>query len=556
MLRFLQLCAVGFAAWFIVYSKSYLRQSPITPFGVQVWSTSAGVAENMAENVKHCELSADDYTSGKAGAFSKPSACRWLPDGEAHATIADGIFISTANEDRYQREARGEMACAQLAASCQGVGAAMDPDEAPYTRADGSCSCTEADDFFTRNPEKRKLYLHHGYEVLLDSSGKKMQRGVSWMQTATLKNGDERTQIDQPIRTTITDWEGNPCELGDTAPSEIAGSGAKSVWTAAEVAGGIGGTLSQWLACAGVDLDEHAEEIAPDEEGVKLRRTGFHLDLEITTRAEKGSTKEWPTVESTIRVAARTGDMNSVQTLAYTKMYRPSSGEGEYRARKTFGISVHVIATGQFGCFDWAAMITALVNCMVIAQLPNKAVMVLALYCLGLLSKIYYAAQSQRLNITAQFHGAVARYMMATQAFRGLTGQSKIEHGMTYSELSKHMKIVFDKQLSHNGGDIETDELQKMVRMVMWGMDRPEQGERFDEDGNPLQLEDGNINNDEFIRACGCNEVIRMGQIANFFDDERKASCLEYLFDDTQRDTPPREDGSPDFVEAMDAVIL
>lgn len=414
-------------------------------------------------------------------------------------------------------------------------------------RSDESCTCTETDDFFTRNPEKRKLYLHHGYEVSTDSSGQKIQRGVSFWTKATIITENGMTDEPQPIRTTIVDKNGNACKIGDSA---------NGVWEAADADRGIGGTLSDWLACAGVNLDDHANEIAPEEKGIKLRRTGFHLYLEITSRAEVGSTTEWPVVESTIRVTVAKGEMNSVQTLAYTTMYRPDKGEGEYRARETFGISVHVIAKGQFGCFDEGAMITALVNCMVIAQLPNKVVLVLALYCLGLLSQIYYAAQSQRLNITGQFHGTVARYMVATQAFRGLTGQSKIEHGMTFAELSKHMKIVFEKELSHNGGNVEPDELYKMVRMVMWGLDRPTQGERADEDGNILQLEDGDISKDEFISACGCNEVIRMSQISKFFDDERRRGCLEWLFDDTERDVPPRDGAGPDVIEMADAVIL
>jgi hypothetical protein len=288
------------------------------------------------------------------------------------------------------------------------------------------------------------------------------------------------------------------------------------------------------------------------------------LNLEVSTLRDIGDPMNDGTlhdgdlvVMSTIRVSAKFVKTD-VTSLAYTTMYRADTGQGEYRSRRAFGVAVRVTNKGQFLIFDETQTITSMVNSLVVLGLPDKIVMGIALYCIGLLSKIYYAAQSQRLNITGQFHGACGRYMMAAQAFRGLTGQNKIDHGMTFAELSKHMKVVFNKELAENGGEVEPEELVTMTRMVMWGMDRPDPTKEptKDEEGKILELEDGDINCDEFIRACGCNEVIRMSQIAKFFDDEREQSIMERIFDDTERDAPPREESGPDVVEMMDAVML
>jgi hypothetical protein len=209
-----------------------------------------------------------------------------------------------------------------------------------------------------------------------------------------------------------------------------------------------------------------------------------------------------------------------------------------------------------FAYYDQSALITAIVNSIVILQLPGQIILVIAVFGIGLLSEIYYAAQSQRLNISAQFHGAVARYMNSTSAFRQITGQSgKINHGMTFAELRKQMKAVFHadmKSESNPDGSLDQDEFEQMVRIIMFGMDR---GHHEGNDNGDLQ--DGDISCDEYIRACGSNEVVRLRHITKFFDDERKRSCMEKLFDDTVVEAPPKKNKhSPDAVELLDGFFI
>jgi hypothetical protein len=557
LLRVLQMCAAAFAVWLILVSRTYLKPYAITPYGGS-YNTMEGDATKMADStVTHCTLG-DAYAGNTA--FPKPDACRWLPTYEATTLLADGAFFATAVEDEYVQEKRAD--CAALQAACTGT---------YVDRGGGQCSCTEKTDFFTQNPEERKFAFHHGYEVALDSSGKIIQRGTTSIPKAKRVESTAETidvvDKDEPMVTKITKADGTPCKIG--ASSDF--PDGLSTWTAAEAQeNGIVGTMKEWLACAGVDLDEDADVAVTTTENVKLRRTGMVLNLEVSTDRDIGDPMNDGTqhnfgdgdtlaVIATVRVSAKMDSSNSVTSLAYTNMYRADTGEGNYRARQAFGVTVRVTNKGQFLIFDEIQTVTSLVNSLVVLGLPNQFVMGIALYCIGLLSKIYYAAQSQRLNITAQFHGACARYMMAAQGFRGLTGQNKIDHGMTFAELTKHMKIVFNKELSENGGEVESDELMKMTRMVMWGMDRPDPTKEAakDEAGLMMQIEDGDINCDEFIRAAGCNEVIRMSQIAKFFDDDRKPSIMERLFDDTDRDAPPAEEPEEGgFVEKFDVLTL
>jgi len=318
-------------------------------------------------------------------------------------------------------------------------------------------------------------------------------------------------------------------------------------------------------------LDETASpELSngPDSELVKLRMTGVHLDIEISTN--KNNYVKLPgrdsggdnTYYTEVRISTRK-EMSTAESMAYTDMYRVDLGDdqklGEYRYRQSRGVSVHVSTSGVFEYYDQSALITACVNSIVILSLPGQLILAIAIYGIGLLSEIYYAAQSQRLNISSQFHGAVARYMNSTAAFKQITGQpGTIHNGMTFAELRTQMKAVFhadmyDKETNPNG-TLDPEEFEQMVRIIMFGMDR---GHHAQEGEEKTELEDGDISCDEFIRACGSNEVVRLKHITKFFDDERKRSCMEALFDDTVVEAPPKKErDGPDGLELLDGFFI
>lgn len=114
------------------------------------------------------------------------------------------------------------------------------------------------------------------------------------------------------------------------------------------------------------------------------------------------------------------------------------------------------------------------------------------------------------------------------QAFRGLTNQGHdIDRGMSFRELHAHMLEAFEKMMKD--GVLEHDEIEKMCKLVMYGLDK---------------TQDGQIEGYEYMAACATSEVLQMSDVVAFFDDERKKGCLEWLFDDTNVERP--EDYDPE----------
>jgi hypothetical protein len=541
--RVLQACAGALCAYLIFSIRGYNARMDVSSYNMLVWTDEPAGASST--DVTHCTFADSEYEGLTIPPLTVPVGCKWIPNGEAFASLPDGIFIATYGNDKYVTEGRdvdgnkvsGALkSCAEIEAECT----------ATYTpRADGGCSCTAEFPFFVRNPEKRMVYLNHGFEVASTTDGTQIIRGRS--NAAKVDQGlkSDLKQVDGKILTIIEDEAGTECEVGGQSRWMVGADGAEM----GDAAGGIGGPLEDWLNCAGVEnLDDSVPELT-NNEAIKMRLTGAHLFLSLDTlqNTEEGGNAQFIT---RIRVSHRV-EYSSSETVAYTHMYNPKTGYGKFRERIAQGISIHISNKGQFEFFSLVALVAAGVNTLVILQLPDKAILGLAIYGIGLLSQIYYAAQSQRLNITTQFHGAVARYMSSTSSFRAITNQrEKITHGMTFAELKKQMKQVFHADLTENGGKIDDDELEQMVRIIMFGLDK---GVHSGED----VLEDGDISCDEFIRACGCNEVVRLGQITKFFDDERKRSILEWMFDDTVVDAPlkPTAKG-PDIIELMDGMLI
>jgi len=69
-----------------------------------------------------------------------------------------------------------------------------------------------------------------------------------------------------------------------------------------------------------------------------------------------------------------------------------------------------------------------------------------------------------------------------------------------------------------------------------------------------ITVEAGDISMDEYVRACGSNEVVRMSHLTQFFDKDRKKkigllssdkqrSLMECIFDDTVIEAPKKTEG-------------
>lgn len=93
--------------------------------------------------------------------------------------------------------------------------------------------------------------------------------------------------------------------------------------------------------------------------------------------------------------------------------YNSRTQSGNLKMKKQHGVRLSFRFTGRLGYFSMGIFLSSLTSAIVLLELPGKAVMLLALFCLGLLSRVYYSCQSQRLNIRHQVHGFAARLINA-----------------------------------------------------------------------------------------------------------------------------------------------
>merc|ERR1719252_68071 len=99
------------------------------------------------------------------------------------------------------------------------------------------------------------------------------------------------------------------------------------------------------------------------------------------------------------------------------------------------------------------------------------------------------------------------------QIFRGLTGStSDKERSLNEGDLLRYLQEAFATLQ-----DLDEEEVKKLADVVLVGCD-PE--------GN------GTIEKQEYISAASRIEALRMEEVAEFFDHNRRKSFMEHIFGD------------------------
>merc|ERR1719387_2389431 len=98
----------------------------------------------------------------------------------------------------------------------------------------------------------------------------------------------------------------------------------------------------------------------------------------------------------------------------------PSSTRLSYRRRRSYGLLVEVKGQNTFTYFNHFALLSVVVNAIVIISFPASIVYWIMLYGAGMLSDIYYKAACQEFDIYKSFAGVGSRMIAATIAFRGI----------------------------------------------------------------------------------------------------------------------------------------
>jgi len=497
-----------FVVLMIIY---FILQEPwrtaVEPVGNElvIWCSRFNASTHRALQRKHCKHPHVYRFDGDGDFAFRPSSCKPLPTRESCSEGGRDLFVSTFVHDASSWEGAGS-ACGSLA-----EGWCRNRTGFTYTvdRSSGRCSCTTQEQYFVESPEAQTLFVLHGYQVDLTggtSSNTRVIRGSVAHGSIMEVSGDLKVLPGQLV-TRIQTPSGDPCSVG-----------GKSTWTEADARSGIGGTLTEWLACAGINLDAPPNLLAPVASlPPHLRTMGLTLNFRVDYRNKNTDSFDYVDCRLTVVATASWTRRTRADTLELPDF---PHGESQVLMRRhvAYGVAVELTVGGLFWTYSIEKALSFIVQLIVILQLPLFVVEFVALYCLGILSEIYRSAKRTQLNVFKAFHSAMARMLLAEIGFRGLMGGewegSVLKLSLSQHGVLGHLTDVFGEQIK--AGMLQMEELKRMVA-VTFG--------HIDTNGN------GTISCGEFIHLCMSGELITVPTMAKFFDDDVPVGPLRLLLD-------------------------
>jgi len=425
----------------------------------------------------------------------KPTGCRhlgsyeerWWSDGK------DGqLFASTLVKDRTMWRQLDGACNTSFLAQCAAIQGYQEKE------ADGRCLCKLEEEFFVPNPEDRWVVLHHGFIVDTDRYFIKQIKG------STENPWDGSIEL----LTLVENQDGESCTFG-----------GRSSWTQAEAANGIQGTLKQWLACAGIDLDSSPQfhdgsgSVPP---ALHFRTMGLQLRLVLKYLTDHPSATGGKVV-CVVRVLAE--ERWTYLPVVHDRMYIPvqDSAVVVERLQIAYGVSVTTAVEGRYRTWNGRTAVQAVLELFVLFQIPLFIIRFVALYLLGSVSKMYRRARSTRFNIYSNFHCGIARMLMAEVGFRGLMGGMWTEkiagNGVCLDILSKHISDLLYDQLRNR--ILKHEDIHRIAGVVMTHM--------TDRSGREVSCGD-------FVRAVSHDDTFDMDLITEVLKELQQTTVTGGLF--------------------------
>ncbi|CAD7929134.1 unnamed protein product [Amoebophrya sp. A25] len=542
--RFLQFCAVSLVVTQILVQKQWIYYS--TPSGELYYLDGAFAhagANRHDAGAEYCaNIAKYDFSDGAMAV--KPTKCLDLPNTRRSYPEGQTIFVPTYVVEKQQ--SFDTAGCTALASSCTNPGDVFSPIGTHTEASSGECVCENTHEYFVSKPEDTQVDFHFRFEAAQEDSGKRKERGSTDTRINKPYSVDMTEEpyvvenLDHEIITTLRRKGTKDATVGGLRFVSTAGQPVSIPVSAFLQAANIGG-LEQSSVFAN---HKHANDntllaAAP------LRSTGVDIAISINcARKDLGVTEEQD-LNVYCDINADAEPAWTTRTDAVSDDFNSRTGSGVLKTKKQHGVRLSFRMTGRFGYFSTSIFIGSLTSAIVLLELPGKAVMLLALFCLGLLSRVYYSCQSQRLNLRHQVHGFAARMINAKKSYEQILGEHKLSSSLDRATLGREMKQAFHhlcEEFDEEGNPIPDDnkplqaaEVEKMCDLVYHGLDEDQEG---------------GISLDEYVDASTSNEVLRVGQICQFFDDERPKTCLERVFDDSKwqldEDKPRKRAGSKD----------
>lgn len=210
------------------------------------------------------------------------------------------------------------------------------------------------------------------------------------------------------------------------------------------------------------------------------------------------------------------------------------AGEDEYRSRYYTGVLVEFTVSGSYSYVAYMKILNWLANLLVYLTLPNIIMTLITKFCLGTLSEMYNAAQMQLLDSWQLFSGQVCRAIVGMFAYNRLV---QLHQGQELGEtpagaadqpadtqlckqgLPRLKGQVLRKQLQDLFGefkDLDLNEIDVLVTVLLRILDK---------DG------DKHITKIAWVETFVNSDVSTLKNWAALFDSDRKACCLEKVFD-------------------------
>jgi len=515
--RFLQLATLVCLGFYVWHLKVWTESTVPVPVGVSVWPEAPpppptpspppprpfgapppipSATTTAPPVAQHCAAPANysfTYAGSAGDTVYAPTECRALEGSEGYQKEGNSLLIYThvVNTEVLRSSSASECTAATEAACL-----AMNGTYAAVNASGVACTCDRRTEYLAENPDDMTIHFTHGFQARQFLMTRKRR-----VTTDTRDTMDDLVSVIQKL-------DGTPCQVNGRSEILLSDMGPK----------GIYGSLREWLACAGVDLDQPPSAIdsAADPAITSLRMMGAELHFHLHYSNVDGA--YWPKVVCYITPVV---ELLWTSTYDHQRSFSVPFGASEStRTRHNFGVSVHVKVDGEVKYFSIGALITGIVNVLVIMTIPRLLIQLFIEHALGATSTMYKQAKCTHFDVNQQLSVAILRSLLPVMAFRGLVGGNFEDKADTLPDipvghLADHLKDCFARQFGDS--ELQNDDVKHMVEMVC-----KQAGKKAGEKVTSLSIR-------EFQTIFNANELVGEECLAAQLHSSRTARYMEKL---------------------------
>jgi len=482
-------------------------------FGLDIWRPRGpDVVAAAKKDVLHCR-DPQSYWHQSSDQLYRPASCRKLPPEEAHnAGDRSQLLFPTNVRDTSTWHGEGQD-CDVARHWCAGRAA-------DYYTTGTKCSCTWTDEFLVMNPEEEHVAFHHGFEANLGGSQRPrvvVRAGTGLESVWEGPLGEMKRQPGRGLLTVILNADRSRCKVGGQA-----------AWSAVEAAGGISGSIKEWLACAGVTLDTDPQSLVPSQAKVPkhLRTLGLAMQLVLEyTNDHSEPDHDGVVCFVTVRVEPLSAAA-ALERKDIVQFPMPSQNQTAWRTRAARVVAVSLKAGGSYRYVNFSAAPQVLINMLVLLQLPALVLSFIVLHCLGQQSQVYRNARKSRFDPFQQFVDAISRSMVAEAGFRGMLGgawkdgMAELE-GLSPQHLFQHLRGICGDELT--SGAMHEAKLQQVALAAVHQLG---------------DAKTGTVSCAQFARACMASGSVSLQDVATVVSEYQRFAHEK--IQDVQLDDPEK----------------